>query len=823
MAKQWLSSVGMTALSVLAVACGGSHAAKSSAPLQPKVAATAAREVHERVTPHSCGNRTKLAQMLGRGTPAPPPPSEQSAESAPPPTSMGATATLAANDAYRLVAPGTVLIRTEHGMGTGVVIDPRGYILTNYHVIADGEQKDFVVKVNVSFGDLTPTGRMSRQEKSYEGVVVKADAVRDMAIIRVKDAPAKLTTVKLAKSAPQIAEKVLSVGHAGIGFLWAAKSCNVASIGERQQDASILAAFDCTRVDPSQTPENAARAKKSCDDQKKMVSDAFAARTQGVAVQTDCAITHGDSGGPLVNGVGELVGLNQSISADLATASFHVHLDEIREFASKFGDEGVAILPDPLCDGGVNPTLEDLDLDGIPDSLITRGSAGFLGGYDRMGILIDLDQDHFTKPHGPLDSFDTEIALLSIRDTTYVWYDTDGDSRFDLLLVDKKNDGKPELAYRLDAEGHAKEDKSALPAHDIDTSLIKEKALHARLGKIASVIGGSRYTSPEALAAATSTFKLPDPALGAGTKGRLVDSDGNGKPDMVLVRGTFSHGLLIDADEDSIGSSKPGESADDLLKQRKVDAEISVIVQGSTVWAMYDTDNDSKFDLALMTTDATDESWLFATHAWRLGAGGEMTPAPEQLGRKLLRPGLVPFPRAVNALRASNYDFAADEGPGTLPDPRAPRGHFHFRDLKGFQKGTVVEAQSPSSSYVLVDLDRDIKLPPNPDPEKVVNDPKFHAEVAIVHRGGSDWIYYDTDGDNKFDVVLFVATPGQDPTQAFRLVKSATAKGGMTLEADPKLIPGRPLRHKSIFKDKAMSAKWKAVAGKIFKPSIIEE
>ena len=250
--------------------------------------APARGEVHERIAPHFCATRAKLAQLLGTAaaTPAPVPSVNETAESAEPPTtSLGTSTKVAANQAYRAVAPGTVLIRTERGMGTGVVFDPRGYVITNNHVIADGAKEIFIVKVNVTFGDLSRTGRMSRQEKTYDGVVVKADPVRDLAIVKVIDPPAKLTTVKLAKNAPQIAEKVIAVGHAGIGFLWAAKTCNVASIGERQQDASMLASLDCMRGDPAQSPAELSRSKKSCEDRKKMVTEALLAQTQGLAVQ----------------------------------------------------------------------------------------------------------------------------------------------------------------------------------------------------------------------------------------------------------------------------------------------------------------------------------------------------------------------------------------------------------------------------------------------------------------------------------------------------------------------------------------------------------
>ncbi len=825
MAKQWYAKSGtaVLVLSVLAVACGG----KKTPPRTPVEAVTPSApvrgEVHERIAPHFCATRTKLARLLGTSAPAPAPlpPTNETADSAEPPTtSLGAgTVRVAANQAYRAVAPGTVLIRTERGMGTGVVFDPRGYVLTNNHVIADGAKDNFIVKVNVTFGDLSPTGRMSRQEKTYEAVVVKADTVRDLAIVKIIDPPAKMTVVKLAKNAPQIAEKVIAIGHAGIGFLWAAKTCNVASIGERQQDASMLASLDCMRGDPAQSPAEVARAKKSCEDRKKMVTEALLAQTQGLAVQTDCAITHGDSGGPLVNAAGEIVGLNQSISADLATASFHVHLDEIRDFTAKFPEEGQPIIPDPYCDGGANATLEDVDLDGIPDTVVTRGASSLFGSSDRMGVLIDLDQDHFTKKREPNDPLDAEIALLVVRDTAYVWFDTNGDGKFDILLVDKDNDGQPESQYRIDAEGRLKEDKENLPKHDFSSRLVPDTTLHARLGKIAAAIGGSRYIGKK-ITAASKTLAFPDPVLGGGSTGRVADSDRNGKGDMVFVRGAFSRGILIDADEDSLGSVKIGDAADELLKAKKVDPEMSVIVQGGTVWAMYDTNNDNKFDLALMTTSGGDESALFATNAWKIGAPGEMTPAPEFVGRKLLRPGLIGLPRIATALKASGYDFAADEGLGSLPDPISGRPHFRFREVKGLPKNSVIEG----SYATLIDVDHDTKLDKNPklaaatDPDKLVRDGKFDAEVAIVHRGSADWIYYDTDADGAFDLVLFVPVAGEDPTQAFRIAKGATA-----LELDPTSVAGKPLRHKTVFKDKKMGPKWKAIATKLFKPSIIED
>lgn len=812
-------------LTLMSVACGSKPPPKVATPTPPPVVS---KDVREPVVHHACGNRQKIAQLFAgenaQTAPAPTSPTEPVSEAPPPSTgdaAPGTTPMRGGTQAYRLVAPATVLIRSEHGIGTGVVVDERGYVLTNHHVVADGRKKDFIVSVDVSFGDLTPTGRMAKREKPFEGVVVKDDPVRDLALVKVLNPPPKLATVKLSKSAPQIAERVMAVGHAGIGFLWAAKSCGVASIGERQLDTSMLAGFDCSHTDPSQSADVAKREKEMCDAQKKSLTETFMAQTQGLAVQTDCAITHGDSGGPLVNSAGELVGLNQSLSVDAATVSFHVHVDEIRDFTSKFEEEPIPIVPDPYCDGGLDASLEDIDLDGKPETLVTKGYfGGFFGGMDRMSLLIDLDQSHKAGKEG-LDAFDVEIALLKLREGTYVWYDTDGDNRLDLMLVDKDDDGEPEHAYHVDDKGRLKEDKEILPKHDLSAKFVKDASLHGRLGKIAAAIGGQRYTSTRVRTAAETAITLPDGWLGGGTTGRTVDSDGDGKSDSVFVRGAFSRGILIDGNQDSLSSIKPGESADALVKAKKVDAEVSVITQGDRLWALYDTNNDNTFDLALLSSAPTyGDTSTFAASAWRVGANGEMTPAPEHVGRKLFRPQLVGMPRVGSALKLAGMDVAADDGLGSLPNPMelGLRSTVRFREMKGLAKNAVLDITNGMTTVTLIDVDGNSKVGAKDDPRKLVADKKFDAEIAVVQRGSNAWVFYDTDNDNKFDLVLFSAQSVKGSSQAFR-----AASGGASLETDEKIATGRLFRHKTMFKDKALGPKWKALATKLYAPTSVEE
>ncbi len=790
------------------VGCG--HAAAPPAPT-----AAMRTEFHERIVPHVCAARSKLAELLGRAGTAPPPDgkSQDALQSAP------ASPESAVVDPYRAAAPATVMIISDHGMGTGVVVDPRGYVLTNWHVVEDGRKTDLLDTVSVAFGDLSPTGRMSKQEKHYEAAVVKRDPTRDLALLKIKDPPPKLASVRLASSAPRVGEKVTAIGNAGIGFLWAQKSCSVASIGERQHDLAQHAALDCTIIDPSLAATEASRAKAACEELKKKSSDILLRDVQGVAVETDCAITHGDSGGPLLNVNGEVVGLNQSVRADLTTVSFHVHVDEIRDFTSSFPVDPTPVLPDPYCDGGDTPTLEDLDADGTADTLVavTRNAKGHV---ERMSLLIDLDQDDAQKARTGSDPFDAEVALVTDQDGTYIWYDADNDGVFEILLLDKNSDGLPEKAYRIDGSGVPKEDPSILPKHTFTDKFVKTAAQQIRLGRIATAIGAKRYGSAIVLGVTSRAPVVPDAVTGSGTQARAYDSDGDGHPDCMATRSSFSFGVVIDADQNSLGELKNGSAVPDLGKT-KIDAEVSVVFGLTSTWASYDIDNDGKFDLALEDASARGDA-LFATSAYHVA---DMSPAPDQLGRRLFRASLVPsMPRVATAFRLFKLDYARDEGIESFPDLVPPKAEVEVvhAATKDIVDGMVVTAWAGAWTTTFVDVDHSTKLKKpatDEDVERALADNKFDAEVAVVRRGnadgGSAWVFYDTDNDGKLDLVLYSATE-REVTQAYRVK-------GSTVTVDPTFATGRPLRTKGIFKNKAIAAKWKTIAKTVFKASSIEE
>jgi serine protease Do len=144
----------------------------------------------------------------------------------------------------------------EHGIGSGVIISPDGYIVTNNHVV------DGAMQVRVTLHD----------RRTFPAKVIGTDKLTDLAVVKIdaKDLP----TIAWGDSTKLIAgQSVLAIGN---------------PFGQFQ--------FSVTRGIVSATN----RSNPYSDD----------ARKPGDFIQTDAAINPGNSGGPLVNAHGELVGIN---------------------------------------------------------------------------------------------------------------------------------------------------------------------------------------------------------------------------------------------------------------------------------------------------------------------------------------------------------------------------------------------------------------------------------------------------------------------------------------------------------------------------------
>lgn len=181
---------------------------------------------------------------------------------------------------YREVSPAVANILTKateydffmepvpvEGAGSGFVIDPRGYILTNYHVV-EGAQS-----IEVVLGD------QSRHPAKYIG----ADQRNDVALIKIDPKGKQLTTLKLGDSSGiQVGQKVLAIGNP-FGFQSTLTTGVVSALGRTVQTSQTTAIEE--------------------------------------AIQTDAAINRGNSGGPLINSHGEVIGINSAIYTPTGTTA----------------------------------------------------------------------------------------------------------------------------------------------------------------------------------------------------------------------------------------------------------------------------------------------------------------------------------------------------------------------------------------------------------------------------------------------------------------------------------------------------------------------
>lgn len=150
-------------------------------------------------------------------------------------------------------------IPREGGSGSGAIIDPTGYILTNYHVVEDAS------RVFVGFSD----------GERVEGEVVGHDVENDLAVIWIDPAGRSLTAIPFGDSeALRIGQSVYAIGNP-FGLSRTLTTGVVSGLGRPLRARSNLVIRDM--------------------------------------VQTDASINPGNSGGPLLDSAGNMVGINTLI------------------------------------------------------------------------------------------------------------------------------------------------------------------------------------------------------------------------------------------------------------------------------------------------------------------------------------------------------------------------------------------------------------------------------------------------------------------------------------------------------------------------------
>lgn len=185
--------------------------------------------------------------------------------------------TTVAEAASKAVA--SVTVTSQNGaesLGSGVVIDTAGHIVTNNHVVSGvGTGASIIVTLD---------------DVAYQATVVGTDAATDLAVLQLADPPADLSVMSFAdSSALQVGDEVMAIGNP-LGL------DNTATTG-------IISALN-RPVTTEATTDNSPVSHTSSSD---VVVTA--------AIQTNAAINPGNSGGALINSSGELIGITSSIAS----------------------------------------------------------------------------------------------------------------------------------------------------------------------------------------------------------------------------------------------------------------------------------------------------------------------------------------------------------------------------------------------------------------------------------------------------------------------------------------------------------------------------
>jgi S1-C subfamily serine protease len=278
------------------------------------------------------------------------------------------------------------LFEVPQGSGSGFVWDSRGYVVTNYHVIADAS------RIEVVMADQT----------EYEAKVAGIDPDHDLAVLKIDAPPEKLRPAHTGRSNELlVGQKVLAIGNP-FGLDQTLTTGVVSAIG---------------RTIRSMTE-----------------------RTIDGVIQTDAAINPGNSGGPLLDSSGRLIGVNTQIlspSGAYAGVGFAVPVDIVSRVVPQLIDFGKVIKP-----GFGVRTLSDRQaarwgITGVVLAQVERGSAAGRAGLQGMrqvrpgrfeigDVIVGIDGEaveshddlyHILDRHAVGDEVEVEILREGERRT----------------------------------------------------------------------------------------------------------------------------------------------------------------------------------------------------------------------------------------------------------------------------------------------------------------------------------------------------------------------------------------------------------------------
>jgi len=236
--------------------------------------------------------------------------------------------------AAEIILPSVVHIRTTNGLGSGVIYDPDGLIVTAAHVV----EGDDTVSIRLADG------------RQFQGTVVGSATEVDIAVIRIE--AADLPAADFNTNKPRVGQLAIAVGSP-----W-----NLAST----VTSGIISAVD----------------RPSCNPVTEICVS---------VVQTDAAINPGNSGGALVDRTGAVVGINVSIFTESGAndgVGFAVPSETVRAYADSI------VSGEPLVAAFLGVSGAFVTEEGRAGALIVEvipGSAAQQAGIQVDDVIVSID------------------------------------------------------------------------------------------------------------------------------------------------------------------------------------------------------------------------------------------------------------------------------------------------------------------------------------------------------------------------------------------------------------------------------------------------
>ena len=270
------------------------------------------------------------------------------------------------------------------GSGSGFVWDDAGHLVTNFHVIDEGD------KYMVSLPD----------QRQVEATLVGRDPTKDIAVLKLGQKVAGLEPVAIGTSRDlQVGQKVIAIGNP-FGLDHTVTKGIVSALGRTMPGAGGVSIRDM--------------------------------------IQTDASINPGNSGGPLLDSAGELIGMNTMIAGSSTSTGvgFAVPVDTIRKIVPQIIQYGKVVRPDI---GGVTFVRDEIarrsKVEGAVIMEVEQDSRAYGQG------LRGLSRDSFGRLL--IRDVITAIDQMKIKSYDDLFAALDGYKIGDTVALTVEREGKP--------------------------------------------------------------------------------------------------------------------------------------------------------------------------------------------------------------------------------------------------------------------------------------------------------------------------------------------------------------------------------------------